>query len=229
MVEAALDQPNRLESLVTRLVASVQPSQANVRASVERLRRKHPQLDDRALADMWAERVCRFYAAEGALSALPAAVPGLGTAVQLALEGGTIAADLAYMLRCMADLVMGVGQIFGHEIDRPFNEEFVQLLGIWCGALSLSKEAAVRIGTKVAVAQAKRVPVELWGRFHRSVMERLLARLGLQRGPSALGRLVPFGVGAVVGGGFNYVTMRGFKTSTVEHYASLGERAELCA
>jgi hypothetical protein len=229
MVTPALDRENRLENLATRIVESIQPSQAAVCASVQRLRRKHPLLSERALATLWAERVCRRYAAEGALFALPAVIPGLGTSVQLALEGGTIAADLAYMLHCMADIVMGVGQIFGRNVERPFKEEFVQLLGIWCGALSLGKEAAVRIGTKVAVAQAKRVPGELWGRLNRSVTERLLARLGLQRGPTTLGRLVPFGVGAVVGSGFNYATMRGFKTSTVEYYAACGDDAVLCA
>jgi len=229
MVTTNSAQESRLELLVTHLVGSIQPSPPAVRASIARLRSKHLGRTNRDLAHIWAERVCRKYAAEGALSALPAVVPGLGTTIQLALEGGTIAADLAYMLHCMADLVMGVGQILGREVDRPFNEEFVQLLGIWCGALSLGKEAAVRIGTKVAISQAKRVPVELWGRFNRNVIEKLLVRLGIHRGSSALARLVPFGVGAVVGGGFNYATMRGFKASTVAYYASLGDDAVLGA
>ncbi len=220
MVTAASDPTNRLENLATRIVESVQPSRIAVSSSVLRLRRKNPGLSERALANRWAERVCRRYAAEGALSALPAVVPGIGTSLQLAIDGGAIAADLAYMLHCMAHIVMGVGQVFGQEIEHPFKEEFVRLLGLWCGAASLGKEAAVRIGTKVAVAQVKRLPVEALGRFNQTVGRRVLTRLGLKQGSAALGRLVPFGVGAVVGGGFNYATMRGFKATTVEYYAS---------
>jgi hypothetical protein len=165
--------------------------------------------------------VCRRYAAEGAASALPAALPGLGTTVQLAIDGGTIALDLAYMLRCMADIVMGVGHIVGREVDDPFNEEFVRVLGFWCGALSLGKEAAIRVGTKLAFAQAKRVPEEVFKRLNQDVSRRILMGLGARRGGLLVGRLLPFGVGAVVGGGFNYATMRSFRDSTLKYYASL--------
>lgn len=34
----------------------------------------------------------------------------------------------------------------------------------------------------------------------------------------ALGRLVPFGVGAIVGGSANYVTMRQFRASALRYY-----------
>jgi hypothetical protein len=140
----------------------------------------------------------------------------------LAIEGGTIAADLGYMLRCMGDIVMGVGQLFGHDIEAPFNEEFVRVLGLWCGAASLGKEAATRVGTKVAMAQAKRLPAEVLKRLPRRVAKDFVARVGATRASVTIGRLVPFGIGAVIGGGFNYATMRSFKNSTIQYYVSAG-------
>jgi hypothetical protein len=214
-----LEPQNRLERLVTRYVESLQPSPARIRLSVSRLQRTQPHLSAHALAEHWSERVCRRYAAEGAATALPAVIPGLGTSAQLALEGGTIAADLTYMLHCMADIVMGVGHIFGREVEHPFNEEFVRVLGIWCGALSLGKEAARRVGTKVATAPIKHLPGELFKRLNPRVGEGIVANLGIRRGSIALGRLIPFGIGALVSGGFNYATMRGFKKTTIEYYA----------
>jgi hypothetical protein len=209
---------SRLEQLVTGFVTSVQPSPERIRRSIAALRRQRPNLDNPQLAERWAERVCRRYAAEGAASALPGVIPGLGTSAQFLLEGGTIAADLTYMLRCMADIVMGVGCVFGREIEEPFNEEFVRVLGIWCGALSIGKETAYRVGSKLALAQAKRVPKELLRYVKPRIGETLLTKLGRQRGSATLGRVVPFGIGVLLGGGFNYATMRAFKNATLQHY-----------
>jgi hypothetical protein len=149
---------NRLEELVSQFVESVQPSSSRVQRNVEKLRRNKPNLNNLALAESWAERVCRSYAVEGAASSLPSIIPGLGTGAQIAIEGSTVAMDLTYMLHCMADIVMGVGHIFGREIERPFNEEFVTVLGLWCGAITLGKETALRVGVKIAAATVRQLP-----------------------------------------------------------------------
>jgi len=213
------DEENGLENLVARIVESVQPSQESVKKGIAELRAGRAGLTETAVAELWAERICRFYAAEGAASALPSVIPGLGTAVQIAIEGGTIAADLAYMIRCMADIVMGVGHAYGRTIEQPFKEDFVQVLGIWCGAITFGKEAAVRVASKVAMSQAKRVPAEMFKRFNRNLGQHVITQVGLRRGGVTLGRLIPFGVGALVGGGFNYATMRSFKNTTLEYFS----------
>ncbi|MFD2270883.1 hypothetical protein ACFS07_06490 [Undibacterium arcticum] len=46
----------------------------------------------------------------------------------------------------------------------------------------------------------------------------IVTKYGAKRGGIAVGRLVPFGVGAVVGGGFNWATMKGFKTAAANYY-----------
>lgn len=216
----ATDQQNSRNVPAAGFVESFWPSEAAIRASVERVRQRRPELRERALADYWAERVCHRYAAEGALTALPSVVPGLGTSAQLAIEGGTIAADLAYMTRCMAHIVMGVAHALGQEVERPFEQEFVRVVALWCGTTSLGREALIRVGTKVAVAQAKRVPIELLGRYQKRVAKGILTRLSATRGATSLGRLMPLGIGVLVGGVFNYATMRGFKRTVVEYYAA---------
>lgn len=220
MVALASAVQDSLENLATRIVESVQPSSVHIRRSIQNLRTSHPHLADLAIAQRWGRRACLRYAAGGAATALPSVIPGLGTSAQLALDGGTIAADMGYMLRCMGDIVMGTGHIFGHDIEAPFNEEFVRVLGLWCGAVSLGKEAALRIGTRVAMSQVKRLPAEVLKALPQRVGRNLLARVGVGRASVAVGRLIPFGVGAVIGGGFNYATMRGFKNATIEYYAS---------
>lgn len=211
-------QDNKIERLVLRIVEAVQPSPRAVRDGIAELRATSPGGSDRAVAELWANRVCRRYAAGGALSAVPAVIPGLGTSAQLAIEGGTIAADIAYMLRCMADIVLGVSEAFGRILEPEFDEEFVRVLAIWCGASTISKKAAIRLGTKLAVAQAKHLPIEAVKRLRRRIARDILEHMGIRRGGVTIGRLLPLGVGVLVGGGFNYATMRSFKHTAIGYY-----------
>jgi len=48
----------------------------------------------------------------------------------------------------------------------------------------------------------------------------IVTKYGTKRGGIALGRVIPFGVGVVVGGGFNLATMKGFKRASLKYYGS---------
>ena len=159
--------------------------------------------------------MCWRYASEGAATALPGAIPGLGTGAQIAIETGAISADLAYMFRCMAGMTIGIGIIYDRDVEATFNQDFVRVPGIWCGVLSLGKEAAVRVSSKVAVAQFKKVPAEIFKRINRKVATTIVTKYGTKRGGIAVGRLIPFGVGVIVGGGFNLATMKAFKQPAI--------------
>lgn len=115
---------------------------------------------------------------------------------------------------------MGIGHIFGRDMDAPFNQEFVRVLGLWCGVLSLSKETTARISSKIAIAQFKKVPSEIFKKINRRVGTTIVTKYGTKRGGVAIGKLIPFGVGAAVGGGFNLATMKGFKKAAIEYYKS---------
>ena len=202
------------------LTETVQPSRDALIQEIGEFRTAHPDWDRDRLAAKWANRICWLYAGEGAATALPGAVPGLGTLAQVGVEGVAISADLAYMLRCMAGMCMGIGHIYHRDLDAPFNQEFVRVLGLWCGVLSLSKEATARVATKVAIAQFKKVPGEVFKRINRKVGTTLVTKYGTKRGGIAVGRLIPFGVGTLVGGGFNLATMKGFKAAALRYYGS---------
>lgn len=49
-----------------------------------------------------------------------------------------------------------------------------------------------------------------------------VTKYGTKRGGIALGRVIPFGVGVVVGGGFNLIIMKGFKRAALKYYSSSG-------
>jgi len=213
-----MSDQSALTTFVLKAIETLQPNSDDVARHVVDLRSAHPRLTNDALAQKWADKICWRYASEGAATALPGAIPGLGGVVQVGIEASAISADLAYMLRCMAGMTIGVGQIYERDTDASFNQDFVRVLGLWCGVLSLGKEATVRVASKVAIAQFKKVPAEIFKRINQKVGTTIVTKYGTKRGGIALGRLIPFGVGAVVGGGFNLATMKGFKKAAITYY-----------
>lgn len=213
-----MSDQSALTNIVMKVIETVQPKQDDVARHIDDLQSAHPKLSKHALAEKWADKICWRYASEGAATALPGAIPGLGTGVQISIEAGAISADLAYMLRCMAGITIGVGKVFGRDTEASFHQDFVRVLGVWCGVLTLGKEATVRVTTKIAVAQFKKVPAEIFMRINRKVGTTIVTKYGTKRGGISVGRLIPFGVGALVGGGFNLATMKGFKAAAIRYY-----------
>ena len=128
------------ESLIQRaflaLTETVKPDDGKIRTALDDYRKAHPKWSKDRLAEKWADRACWLYASEGAVSALPGAIPGIGTAVQAAIEAGMISADLAYMIRCMAGMVAGIAMVYDRDLRSYFNQEFVKVLGL-CAACSI--------------------------------------------------------------------------------------------
>lgn len=215
------------ERTFTTMIETVRPSFSSIKRDVADYRKSRPKDTRVELANNWADRTCWLFAAEGAATALPGAIPGLGTVAQVAVEAGGISADILYMFRCMAGMTTGVGMIFERDVESYFNQEFVKVLGLWCGALQVAKEGTKRIGTKVAVAQFKKVPGEIFKQINKRVGTTILTKYGTKRGGIAVGKLIPFGVGALVGGGFNLATMKGFKAASIRYFENANQSLEM--
>lgn len=209
-----------LVAFVTNLIGAVTPDISDIKRHIFDLKKANPSLSQNKLAEKWADSICQRYASLGAVTALPSAIPGLGTAVQVGVEAGGISADLAYMIRCMAGLTMGVGLIYERDIGATFHQDFVRVLGLWCGVLSLGKEATVKVSQKIAIAQFNKIPGEIFKKINQKVGTTIVTKYGTKRGGIAVGRLVPFGVGAAVGYGFNLVTMKRFKYQAITYYTT---------
>ncbi len=57
-------------------------------------------------------------------------------------------------------------------------------------------------------------------KINRKVGTTIFTKYGAKRGGIAVGRLIPFGVGALVGGGFNLATMKKFKRNAINYFSS---------
>ena len=142
-----------------------------------------------------------------------------GTVAQIGIETATISGDLALMLRWMAGTCYGIGLIYDKDIESEFSQEFIKILGLWSGAIETAKVGTEKIATKIAIAQFnKRVSGKTLQAINRKVGTTIFTKYGAKRGGIAIGKLIPFGVGALVGGSFNYFTMNNFKKNSIKYY-----------
>lgn len=201
------------------IVNAVSPSYESVQTEIAELRKSYPRKSNEQLANIFGNRLRRKYTSVGVVSALPSAIPGVGTAVQVVTEVTTISGDLTLMLRWMAANCYGIALIYEKDISSEFNQEFVRVLGLWCGAIQVAKVGTTKLATKIAVVQFNRnVSGKVLQKINQRVGRTLLTKFGSKRGGIALGKLIPIGIGVIVGGGFNYFTMNSFKKSAIEYF-----------
>ena len=138
------------------IVNAVSPSYDSIKTEIQELKRSYPKKSKNELADLFGNRLRKKYTSVGVASALPSVIPGVGTAVQIAVEVTTVSGDLALMLRWMASNCYGIALIYDKDINSEFNQEFVRVLGVWCGVIQSAKIASTKIATKVAIVQFNR-------------------------------------------------------------------------
>ncbi|GAB3570762.1 EcsC family protein [Spirosoma luteolum] len=204
-----------------QIVNAVSPPFSEIKKEVEELRKNYPSKSKSELAELYGNRIRTKYTSIGVTSALPSIIPGFGTAAQAAVELGTISADLALMFRWMGAICYGTAFIFGKDIEAEFDQEFITVLGLESGAIVVSKNLAAVIGGQIAKTQFKRhFPKKVLGQINKVVGVRLLTKFGTKRGSIALGKLIPFGVGALVAGTMNYFTIDNFKREAIKYFGS---------
>lgn len=207
-------------SFLLRMISALAPDPKSVAAWVAEVRRENPNLDTDAVAEYLSNKVVWTYTSQGAALALPGAVPGLGTIVQVGIEAGAIGTDVALMVRNQTYLAFALAECYGIEGRDTLLQDVLLSIGLWSNALVLTKSGAIMIGGKVAAAAfKKKFPAVVLKRINTKVGVTILTKYGTKRGGIALGRMIPLGVGVAVGGSFNYVTMKAYAASARRYFS----------
>lgn len=180
--EAALDHAVRIPSPV-------------IRAHVDRVAARNPEASPEQILALLEKEFLRVVTSTGAAVGAAAAIPAVGTATATALT----VSDLATFFAASAAYTLAVADVHGIAVDDVERRRALVLAAILgddgTAALATAGISPVAWGRVLAAAAPsttiKRVNKVLTGRF----LKRYLAK---QSG-LALGRLVPFGVGAAVG------------------------------
>lgn len=136
----------------------------------------------------------------GAAVGATAAVPAVGTGAALALSG----AEMLSAMELTVLFVLSVAQVHGVRVDE-LERRRTLVLGIVLGGSSgetISK-IAERTGQHWAKVIVDSVPLTTIRRINKVLGHNFVTRHGAKQGILVLGKVVPFGVGAVIGGGGN--------------------------
>ncbi|MPV38498.1 hypothetical protein [Georgenia subflava] len=183
-------------SLLDRLLDRAVAGSSGAESRVAELRRENPDASPeqllRKLEKRYLRRVSRLGGAVGAV----AAVPALGTAAALVLT----TAQTAAFLRSSAAHVMAVASLHGIRVDDVERRRTLLLASL------LGEEGAHAVSGQLGLgtlywgkAALTKLPIGLVRSVNKGLTRRLLTAGAARGGLLALGRLAPFGIGAVIG------------------------------
>lgn len=203
-----------------KVILKVMPAFRDIRNDVMLLQHTNAGKSPKQLSRLYANKARNRYASVGAVTALPGVIPGLGTVAQVAVETGAVSADIALMLRWMASTCYATGLIYGRDTEHNFEQEFTLVLGLWAGVV-LPENAAHSKGEKITINHFdKHITDRIRNRMNQKIARKLVTKYGSKRGGAVLGRLIPFGVGAIVGGTFNYFTLDKFGKYADDYFST---------
>jgi hypothetical protein len=177
-----------------------------VRGHVARIMSRNPEMDPADVIKRLNRELRTATIGSGAAVGGSAAAPGIGTAAALALSAG----EALGFMNATALYVLARAEVQGislRDIERRRTLLMAIMLGE-AGARSVS-QVAERTGQHWARALVSSIPMTRIYQINRVLGPNFVTKYGTTRGIIVLGRVIPFGVGAAIGGGANAVFSHG--------------------
>jgi hypothetical protein len=199
---------NALQSadLAVRKIGEV--ARPAILADIRRVRRQHPDATPQEVIRRLGRQFSSATTATGAGVGAVAAVPAVGTGPALVLSGGEF---VTYSLSAAA-YVLAVAEIHGIDIDQ-IERRRTLVMGVLLGDAGSKtvERVAQRTGSHWGRQVVAKVPVATLRSVNKVLGRNFVTKYGTQQGILVLGRAVPFGIGALIGGAGNY----GFSQFTI--------------
>lgn len=186
----------------------------------------HPSAKAKAIASPIRKSMTALGAAAGAT----AAAPGVGTSIAM----GTLVAELGVVALRTTDMVMSIGAAYGH-LDATSEERRAWVLAVLAFGdeaaeefstlvrdmgLNIGDGHAIEIaGDAVGGGAGQMATIDALRRINTTLVSQVLKKWGTRRGASTVGKLLPFGLGAAVGGSANFMMIREFAKQADRFFA----------
>ncbi|MFT3663059.1 MAG: hypothetical protein QM809_17325 [Gordonia sp. (in: high G+C Gram-positive bacteria)] len=191
--------PARAVALVTRIVEKAHRLQEPaVTKYVARLREKHPDDTPEQLLRRLERRFLNTVTASGGAVGAAAAIPGVGTVTALS----ALSADTAIFIEASALFALATAEVYGiapHESERRRALVLTVAMGEE-GLSALGKVAGARSTDALNRLMGPALAPKRLASLNNALTKRLVRRFALRRAPVLVGKLIPGGIGAAVGG-----------------------------
>lgn len=208
------DRPRGLERALDRVLSAQRPA---VLAHLRSVRLRHPDATPAELVRALELRYLALVTTTGAGVGASSVIPGIGTGAALALAG----AETVGFLEATALFAQSVAEVHGLAVDDPDRARALVM------GLMLGQEGSDLVSQFSRQAAGGAVRANYWGEIVVSSMPRALMNpltdqlkkrfvreFSKRSGASVIGKALPFGVGAAIGGvGNNMLGRRVVKAS----------------
>lgn len=200
---------SRIDAILDRVMSVHRPA---VLAHLRGIRSKYPDATPEQVLRVLERRYLTTVTTSGAGVGVAAAVPAVGTGAALAISG----AETVLFLESTALFAQSVAELHGIPVEDPDRARALVLAMVVGGP----SQELIRQFTGQATGRGPAKP-EFWGtliaknlprtavaQFMDRVRKVYLPRMMASAGGGIVGRVLPFGVGAVVGGAANQILGR---------------------
>ena len=210
----AVSDTSRIDAILDRIMSVQRPA---VLAHLRGIRARHPEAGTAEVLRILERRYLATVTTSGAGVGIAAAVPAVGTGAALALSG----AETVLFLEATALFAQSVAELHGIPVDDPDRARALVLALVVGGpAQELLQQLAGQAAGGGSDKQqfwgaliAKNLPRTAVMQFMDRVRKVYLPRMLASAGGGVVGRILPFGVGAVIGGTANQLLGRRVVTS----------------
>ncbi|MGV8859086.1 hypothetical protein [Rhodoglobus sp.] len=183
-----------------------------VLAHIRSIRKGKPNASTDEIIAILERRYLAAVTTGGALVGASAAIPAVGTGASLALSS----VETAGFLEASALFAQSVTEVHGIVVDDPDRARaLVMTMVLGTAGSDLVKQLAAQATGTGAVRSAywgetlaKGVPTALMGPLADRIKRTFMKKFAAAQGTNIVGRLIPFGIGAVIGGGGNHILGR---------------------
>lgn len=189
-----------------------------VLAHIRSIRLRHPDATPAQIITLLERRYLAAVTTGGAAVGATAVIPGIGTGVTLALSG----VETAGFVETTALFAQSIAEVHGISVTNPDRARaLVMTLMLGKEGVDLIRQLAGQAGGKDLGRSAywgelvtKSLPRAAVGPLADRLKSMLIRQFAGMGGATLLGKALPFGVGAVVGGAGNHVLGRRVLTSS---------------
>lgn len=182
-----------LDSLLSKAVTI--PSAA-IHKHVDSVRRRNPEADPARVIHILEKEYLTVVSTAGGAVGAAAAVPAVGTTAAAVLTSS----DIGTFFAASAAFSLGVADVHGIAVEDVARRRALLLATVLGDAGARDVERAAE-GSQLAWGKVllTAMPQTAVRRVNRVLTHRFLRRQVAKQGSLALGRMIPFGIGAVVG------------------------------
>ena len=205
VVNGEVEDPSMAARALSHIIESGSRVQAPaVRAYVERLRKGDPDATPAELVTKLEKHYLAAVMASGAAVGSAAAFPGIGTLAAMAAVGG----ETLVFLEATSVFVLAVAEVHGIPAEERERRRAL-VLAVLVGEDSKHALADLlgtgRTSGAWMADGAATLPLPVVSQLNNRLVRYFVKRYALKRGALAFGKMLPVGIGAVVGGAGNRI------------------------